>query len=266
MFNYGNPWLVITVFSLCLHEIFYFGRYIPYMIYDQIPSLQKYKLQEDKVVTSEERWHCTRQVLFVHFFYAGAYIVFFYPVAKTLGLDFFKIPFPDWKELFVHLAVCFIVEDSWHYWLHRAMHYGPFYKYIHKVHHEYSAPFGIAAEYAHPIEVALLGLGSFLGPMLILGVSGNMHAITAEAFVALRICQAVEAHSGYDLPWSLHNIIPFWAGAEHHDFHHQAFVDCYASSFRWNDSIFGTDSKYHSARERMRQKKLKMSQNKDKTQ
>ena len=33
---------------------------------------------------------------------------------------------------------------------------GPFYKYIHKIHHQYSAPFGLAAEYASPIEVMFL--------------------------------------------------------------------------------------------------------------
>jgi methylsterol monooxygenase len=32
----------------------------------------------------------------------------------------------------------------------RAMHaYTPLYKRVHKLHHEFSAPFGLAAEYAH---------------------------------------------------------------------------------------------------------------------
>ncbi|KAI0226601.1 C-4 sterol methyl oxidase [Massospora cicadina] len=113
----------------------------------------------------------------------------------------------------------------------------------------------LSIKYAHPIEVALLGLGSFMGPLVILFTTGDMHVITTISFVSVRICQAVEAHSGYDLPWSLNNIIPFWAGAEHHDFHHQAFMDCYSSSFRWNDALFGTDRKYHAARERQKQSK-----------
>ena len=54
----------------------------------------------------------------------------------------------------------FVLEDTWHYWFHRGLHYGVFYKYIHKQHHRYAAPFGLAAEYAHPVEVALLGLGT----------------------------------------------------------------------------------------------------------
>lgn len=47
-----------------------------------------------------------------------------------------------------------------------------------------------------------------------------------------------------DFPWSLHNIIPFWSGAEHHDFHHMAFTNNFSTSFRWWDYIFGTDAKY----------------------
>lgn len=259
--NY-SPWLAVTVLAVVLHEFFYFARYIPYIIYDLIPSLQKYKIQPDKEVPPEERWRCTKQVLFVHFVYAGAYIVAFYPITSALGMKFTEIPFPSWTKIITQVFVCAVVEDTWHYWLHRGLHYGPFYKYIHKVHHEYSAPFGLAAEYAHPIEVALLGLGSFMGPLVILATTGDMHVVTTLSFVSFRICQAVEAHSGYDLPWSLHNIIPFWAGAEHHDFHHQAFVDCYASSFRWNDAIFGTDAKYHAARERQKLRAKKVSEKK----
>lgn len=42
--NY-NPWLAVTLISVFMHEFFYFARYIPYMIYDRIPSLRKYKIQ-----------------------------------------------------------------------------------------------------------------------------------------------------------------------------------------------------------------------------
>ncbi|KAK4693637.1 hypothetical protein P7C71_g3798, partial [Lecanoromycetidae sp. Uapishka_2] len=58
------------------------------------------------------------------------------------------------------IAVFFVIEDTWHYWSHRALHWGPLYKNIHKIHHQYSAPFGMAAEYASPIEVMILGLGA----------------------------------------------------------------------------------------------------------
>ena len=47
-----------------------------------------------------------------------------------------------------------------------------------------------------------------------------------------------------DFPWSLQHILPFWAGADHHDFHHMAFNNNFATSFRWCDRIAGTDDRY----------------------
>lgn len=39
------------------------------------------------------------------------------------------------------LAQCFgcaVIEDTWHYFLHRALHHRRIYKYIHKVHHDFT--------------------------------------------------------------------------------------------------------------------------------
>jgi methylsterol monooxygenase len=55
-----------------------------------------------------------------------------------------------------------------------------------------------------------------------------------------------------DFPWSLQHILPFWSGADHHDFHHMAFVNNYSTSFRWWDRIFGTDDKYRDYRKKMK--------------
>ena len=119
------------------------------------------------------------------------------------------------------------------------------YKHIHKIHHKYSAPFGLAAEYAHPAEVFILGAGTITGPILYVLCTGNFHIFTMYIWIVLRLFQAIDAHSGYDFPWSLQHILPFWAGADHHDFHHMAFVNNFSTSFRWCDYVMGTDNKYH---------------------
>ena len=54
--------------------------------------------------------------------------------------------------------------------------------------------------------------------------------------------------------------MPFWSGAEHHDFHHMAFVNNFSTSFRWCDRLFGTDDKYLEYRKRVdAMKKLNLS-------
>jgi methylsterol monooxygenase len=74
-------------------------------------------------------------------------------------------------------------------------------------------------------------------------------------WITLRLFQAIDAHSGYDLPWSLHHFIPFWAGANYHDVHHERFIGNYSSSFRWWDRIMDTESG-PAAAERRRERKL----------
>lgn len=62
------------------------------------------------------------------------------------------LPFPYRYILMAQCFVCAVIEDTWHYWIHRLMHDKRLYKYVHKVHHTYQAPFGMTAEYAHPVE------------------------------------------------------------------------------------------------------------------
>jgi methylsterol monooxygenase len=134
------------------------------------------------------------------------------------------------------------LEDAWHYWMHRLFHQGFFYRNVHKIHHQYSAPFGLAAEYASPIETMVLGAGTVMVPIVWCLVTGQLHVITMYLWITARLFQAIDAHSGYDFPWSLHHFIPFWAGAEHHDVHHERFIGNYASSFRWWDYMMDTES------------------------
>jgi methylsterol monooxygenase len=85
------------------------------------------------------------------------------------------------------------------YIAHQALHTGILYKHIHKIHHKYSAPFGLAAEYAHPAEVFILGAGTILGPLIYCFFTANLHIITVYIWIVLRLFQAIDAHSGYGL-------------------------------------------------------------------
>lgn len=175
-------------------------------------------------------------------------------MAQFCGLST-SVPFPSLFTMAYQIAIFFVLEDTWHYWSHRALHTPRLYKMIHKIHHQYSAPFGLAAEYASPIEVMLLGFGTVGCPILWCALTGDLHILTMYIWIVLRLFQAIDAHSGYEFPWSLHHFLPFWAGADHHDVHHEKFIGNYSSSFRWWDSICGTESG-SAAAEKRRAKKL----------
>ncbi|KAJ7578028.1 C-4 methyl sterol oxidase [Mycena floridula] len=263
---FNNPIVATAIASFLLHEVVYFGRAIPWIIIDAMPYFRKWKLQPNKIPTPAEQWVCTKQVLFSHFTVELPVIWLFQPFAEFFGMATYQVPFPALKPALLQIAFFFWFEDMYHFFAHRALHYGVLYKYIHKLHHKYSAPFGLAAEFAHPAEVMILALGTILGPQLYAAVSQRigfeslpqLHIVTVYIWITLRLFQAIDAHSGYDFPWSLQHIIPFWSGADHHDFHHMAFTNNYSTSFRWWDKMFGTDDKYHAHKEKLKKAKAAM--------
>eukprot|EP01122_Echinamoeba_exundans_P003715 TRINITY_DN1378_c0_g2_i1.p3 TRINITY_DN1378_c0_g2~~TRINITY_DN1378_c0_g2_i1.p3 ORF type:complete len:130 (+),score=34.35 TRINITY_DN1378_c0_g2_i1:951-1340(+) len=107
------------------------------------------------------------------------------------------------------------------------------------MHHEYQAPNSLSGEYAHPAETLILGVGTIIGPLCL-----ATHITSVYIWIGIRLLQVVECHSGYDFPWSPRKFIPFWGGAEFHDFHHETFTGNYASTFTIWDHVFGTDVKY----------------------
>ncbi|KAK7958210.1 C-4 methylsterol oxidase [Apiospora saccharicola] len=258
-----NDILATGIMSFVMHEVFYFGRCIPWMIIDRTPFFNRYKIQNTDIkFAAKNPYHegavGVRQL--------GPPEPLYCRVAPDLAFpphcDFLRhglrraLP-PLWK-MAMHIAIFFVMEDTWHYWLHRALHYGPLYKNIHKLHHTYSAPFGLAAEYASPLEVMLLALGTVGSPILWVSLTGDLHLITMYMWIVGRLFQAIDSHSGYDFPWSLRHVLPFWAGAEHHDIHHERFIGNYASSFRWWDYMLDTESGPEAAKRRRERKMAAM--------
>ncbi|KAL2919025.1 C-4 sterol methyl oxidase [Polyrhizophydium stewartii] len=250
-----NPSIRLAVVLFAWHEFVFVARYIPYMIIDHIPYFRKYKIQADKEISTSQWIKCVAHVFFYQSMLQLPMMMAFHPVATALGMKFLEVPFPSLLNIAASTFFFMFMEDFYQYFVHRLMHWGILYKAIHKQHHEFSAPFGIASEYAHPLETLFLGLGFFLGPLIWVLVLRDLHIISVAIWLAVRLIQVVDAHSGYDFPWALRHILPFWAGADFHDYHHMAFVGNYSSSFRWWDWICGTDRAYQAWKDRNAAKK-----------
>ncbi|CDZ96809.1 c-4 methyl sterol oxidase [Phaffia rhodozyma] len=248
----GDPLIATALLIFLNHEIVYFGRSLPFCIMDTMPYFRKWKIQPTKIPTVKAQWDVAMHMLFCHFTMELPLIGGFHPLCVYLGLATHELPFPTWTKIAWQIALFFVIEDTVHYWMHRWLHTPKLYKMIHKVHHEFPAPFGLVAEYAHPLEVLILGAGTIGGPIVFCAITHDLHLFTVLVWMTLRLFQAVSAHSGYDFPWSMHNWFPLWAGAEHHDYHHMAFVNNFSSSFRHWDYFFGTDTKYHAYKARLR--------------
>ena len=241
-----SPFVIAGPLTFAFHEVVYFGAWMPWLLLDQIPYFQKYKIQPEKKASGAMVWKCLKRLIFAHFFIQFPMQLLFHFVADRMGFSM-ALPLPPVREIAWQLPVFFVIEDFYFYWIHRFLHHKSIYKYIHKIHHEHTHPFGIAAEYAHPVETLFLGLGTLLGPLLF-----ARHMVTLWAWLLVRLWETVEDHSGYDLPFNPTNFIPFWGGAVHHDFHHKTFEGPYSSIFTWCDWMFGTDKRFRAQQKALR--------------
>ncbi|KAI9332137.1 hypothetical protein DFJ73DRAFT_64024 [Zopfochytrium polystomum] len=262
--NNPYPDVTLAAFLLILNDIVYYGRFVPYLVMDYLPFFQRYKIQGSRP-TPEQVFRVMKFVTISKLLVQFPMSIGFYGISVFLGFAIREVPFPLLSVLAAQQLLFVLCEDTFHYWVHRLLHWGPFYKNIHKVHHEFQSPFGITAVYAHTLEVLILGIGFFVGPLLAAGVGVvypelKLHMISIVLWLPLRLILTVDEHSGYDFPWSIHHFVPVFAGAEFHDYHHMAFIGNYGSTFRFWDWFCGTDSGYKKHAAKLRS--LKRSQRK----
>jgi len=123
------------------------------------------------------------------------------------------------------------------------MHDKRWYKLVHKKHHEFHTPVGPSCAYEHPVE----GLAQMFNWYLPIGfagwLNGSLHSSTLFYYHCFRWLETIDAHSGYEFPFSPFYAIPFFGGARMHDYHHRAFDGNYGASVFW-DWLCGTDSDF----------------------
>ncbi|CAO2187411.1 unnamed protein product [Urochloa humidicola] len=169
-----------------------------------------------------------------------------YPVVKMAGTRM-GLPLPSAWETAVQLLVYTLVEDYLSYWIHRLLHTGWAYGRIHHVHHEVTAPTGFAALYSHWAELVAFAIPVFVGPTI-----APCHVTTHWIWFAINLLEAIDTHSGYNFPFQPTKLIPFYGGAEFHDYHHYVGGQSksnFGSVFTYCDYIYGTNKgyKYHKA-------------------
>ncbi|KAM7472109.1 hypothetical protein LguiA_010292 [Lonicera macranthoides] len=156
----------------------------------QCKDFRMFKIQPKVENSFYDMFNCYKKVVWTFIFAVGPLQLLSYPVIEWVGIRT-GLPLPSGSEMFWQLLVYFVVEDYANYWLHRLLHCKWGYEKIHRIHHEYTAPIGFAAPYAHWAEIIILGLASFLGPLLV-----PCHMITFWLWMIVRQMEAVETHSG----------------------------------------------------------------------
>lgn len=198
-------------------------------------SVYKGKHQAEKTFSPAGNAHspaltkCIRDVLFNQFFVIlpGLLLIDFCAVELKLlpGLRV-EPSLPTLAELALQTVLSLVCVEIGFYYSHRLLHYPAFYSRIHKIHHEFIAPYGIAAVYAHPIEVFVGNTLCVMGPAWLI----NMHLFNWYLAIVIGWIITINGHAGYALPPKHSNL---------HDLHHE-FFNCNYGTFGVLDYLHGT--------------------------
>ncbi|XP_076616376.1 cholesterol 25-hydroxylase-like protein [Chaetodon auriga] len=223
-----------VIFSLSI----YLSFCLPFLLLDLLSTrwalVRRYKLQPQSSISWASIRSCLALTLYNH-------LVFIFPLTvmhwylRPIHLPKEAPPLP---HLLAQVLVCLLLFDFQSFIWHLLHHKVPWlYRNFHKVHHTYTSPSALTAEYSGIWETLSLGFFATVNTVLL-----GCHPLTELAFFLVNIWLSVEDHCGYDLPWATHRLVPLglYGGARHHDLHHLTFKCNYAPYFTHWDWLAGT--------------------------
>ncbi|KAL4227867.1 Cholesterol 25-hydroxylase-like protein [Mactra antiquata] len=226
------------LFPVILSVTFYFSLCTPFMICDLYGKnwrwIQKYKIQSTLDVTPAQCWDTLVLTFWNH-------VLYILPAACAQWVWTPPTPLPDlaptlfdfvWHQ-FAALLIFDFQYYVWH-WTHHKVRF--LYKHVHAIHHRYHAPFVWVTQYLHPWELITVGFLTTTNTWFF-----NCHPITTWSYMIVSIIVSVEAHLGFDFPFTLNHLTyGFFGGAPKHDMHHLKPLTNYQPFFNHWDKMFDT--------------------------
>ncbi|XP_070197195.1 fatty acid hydroxylase domain-containing protein 2-like isoform X2 [Littorina saxatilis] len=208
-------------------------------------ALLRYKVQPDKnrPVSKSKLWTAVRVAIFNQVVVSLPFTLGLYYTMEWRGCGFHPHQLPTFCSTLLQLAFFVVIEEIGFYYSHRLLHQPTLYRHVHKLHHEWTAPVGVVAIYAHPVEHVVANLlPAVTGPVLL-----GSHLAVLWLWMTIVIVNTTVHHSGYHFP--------LLTSPQFHDFHHLKFNCCYGV-LGILDSLHGTDKPFKSSKASLRHRPL----------
>jgi sterol desaturase/sphingolipid hydroxylase (fatty acid hydroxylase superfamily) len=241
--DHESPHILYISTSIGSHEVtFFLGNLLLMGIYKlEHPFFEKDKNFDQQWPWKEnpKEWYSTLKrtlgyICFNHYIMTPILVI---PniIYKNCPYMFRNDELPTVQVYILHFLFFILCEDISFYWTHRLLHHNSIYKYVHRLHHEYKVPIGLASQHTHPIEFLFSNaLTSNLGPLLL---QKHTHLSTVVMWIILRTLGTISGHCGYSFFWDPLDMLPFSTTSEHHNYHHLNFKGNYVSYFIFWDLI-----------------------------
>lgn len=191
------------------------GFLLPATVYLMIDLLfpkfsRKHKIQShEKQPTGRQIVDCVLFALFNHAFLIGGHFIVLGVFRFRYSMFVIDPELPSPRIVLLDFVYAVLFREVLFYSVHRLLHHPRFYAWLHKKHHQFTAPISFAAVYSHPIDHLLQNAFPIAFPMIV----RRAHFLSLMFFAHIVLWDAAAAHSGYDffrLP-----------AAECHDRHHE---------------------------------------------
>jgi sterol desaturase/sphingolipid hydroxylase (fatty acid hydroxylase superfamily) len=143
-----------------------------------------------------------------------------------------------WAYFAFTVVVLVVVQDTYFYWTHRAMHHPWLFRRVHLAHHRSANPSPFAAYAFSPLEALMHA--AFV-PLVLLALP--LHPVALFLFLAFMILRNVLGHLGIELypRWFVRSRWSRWSTTTtHHALHHRHSGSNFGLYFTWWDRIMGT--------------------------
>eukprot|EP00045_Choanoeca_perplexa_P002316 m.23904 g.23904 ORF g.23904 m.23904 type:complete len:295 (-) comp11446_c0_seq1:74-958(-) len=197
-----------------------------------IPSMHPWRIAKN---TSVKQWTGKEEF--------NAYNLLVSYLVPLLAFDYLfprrKLPLepPTAIGLLFQIAALLIVYDALFFFGHWTMHRIPWlYNNVHALHHDQAVTRAYDTLRLSYTE-QLIDVACSVAAVNLL----RAHPLARAIYNVVIVYLLVELHSGYDLPWMLHNVVPFdlMGGTLRHDHHHRDGRFYYQKFFTYLDNAIG---------------------------